>query len=96
MKTVMLHGFHVCRPLLQLRPGLPDVEMKHFSIARDLGPNGLITFIKRARRYGSFVLQAPMDYPPDWMLFDVDTNQNVNPKYYDALRALLRALFAGI
>src|SRR5438128_11241465 len=26
-----------------------------------------------------------LDYPPDWMLFDVDTNQNVNPKYYDAL-----------
>jgi len=62
-----------------------DVDMKDFSIARDLGPNGQITFIKRARRYGNFVLQAPMDYPPDWMLYNVDTNQDVNPKYYDAL-----------
>jgi len=62
-----------------------DVELKHFSIARDLGPNGSITFIKRARKYGSFLLEAPMDYPPDWMLYDVKTRQDVNPKYYDAL-----------
>ena len=62
-----------------------DVEMKHFSIARDLGPNGLITYIKRAQKYGRFALQAPMDYPPDWMLLDVRKNQDVNPKYYDAL-----------
>ena len=62
-----------------------DVEMKHFSIARDLGPNGLITYIKRARQYGTFVLQAPMDYPPDWMLYDVNQNQDVDPKYFDAL-----------
>jgi glucosylceramidase len=70
-----------------------DVAMDHFSIARDLGPNGLITFIKLARRYGKFVLQAPMDYPPDWMLFDVNKNQDVNPKFYDALaRYYLRYL----
>ena len=62
-----------------------DVELKHFSIQRDLGPNGLITYIKRARKYGSFVLQAPMDYPPDWMLVDVNSNQDVDKKYYDAL-----------
>ena len=62
-----------------------DVEMKHFSIARDLGTNGLVTLIKLAQKHGRFVLQAPMDYPPDWMLFDVKTNQDVNPKYYDAL-----------
>ncbi|SPE60911.1 putative Glucosylceramidase [Verrucomicrobia bacterium] len=62
-----------------------DVEMKHFSIARDLGANGLVTFIKRAQKHGHFVLQAPMDYPPDWMLIDLRTNQDVNPKYYDAL-----------
>ncbi len=62
-----------------------DTELKHFSIQRDLGPNGLITYIKRARKHGSFVLQAPMDYPPDWMLMDVNKNQDVNPKYYDAL-----------
>lgn len=62
-----------------------DVEMKNFSIARDLGPNGMATFIKRARKYGNFVLQAPMDYPPDWMLFDVQKNQDVDPKYFPAL-----------
>jgi glucosylceramidase len=62
-----------------------DVEMKHFSIARDLAPNGLIPLIKRARKYGSFQLQAPMDYPPDWMLFDVNKNQDVNPKYFEAM-----------
>ena len=62
-----------------------DVTMNHFSIARDLGPNGLVSFIKLARGYGKFVLQAPMDYPPDWMLIDVNKNQDVNPKYYDAL-----------
>jgi glucosylceramidase len=62
-----------------------DVELKHFSIARDLAPNGSLTFIKRARRYGHFVLQAPMDYPPDWMLYDVNKRQDVDPKYYDAL-----------
>jgi glucosylceramidase len=64
-----------------------DVEMKHFSIARDLGPNGLITYIKRARKYGHFVLQAPMDYPPDWMLTNLTDRrkQDVDPKYFDAL-----------
>ena len=70
-----------------------DVEMKNFSIKRDLGPNGLITYIKRARQYGKFMLQAPMDYPPDWMLFDVAKNQDVNPKFYDAL-ALYYARYA--
>jgi glucosylceramidase len=59
--------------------------MKLFSIQRDLRPNGLIPLIKRARRYGQFVLQAPMDYPPDWMLFDVNKNQDVDPQYFDAL-----------
>jgi len=62
-----------------------DMEMKQFSIERDLGTNGLVTYIKRARKYGSFVLQAPMDYPPDWMLIDVNRKQDVDPKYFDAL-----------
>jgi glucosylceramidase len=70
-----------------------DVEMKHFSIQRDLGPNGVITYIKRARKYGKFVLQSPMDYPPDWMLIDPVKHQDVDPKYYDALaRYYLRFL----
>jgi glucosylceramidase len=64
-----------------------DVEMKRFSIERDLAPNGQITFIQRARKYGSFMLQAPMDYPPDWMLTEVQNRdkQDVDPKYYDAM-----------
>ena len=62
-----------------------DTELKRFSIARDLGTNGLVAYIQRARRYGRFVLQAPMDYPPDWMLLDVETNQDVNPQLYDTL-----------
>ncbi len=94
MKTVLAStDFMTAGPFYTYDPVPGDVVMNHFSIARDLQPNGLVTFIKRARRYGKFVLQAPMDYPPDWMLFDVDTNQDVNPKYYDALaRYYLRYL----
>ena len=62
-----------------------DVGLGHFSIARDLGPNGMVTYIKRAQKHARFLLQAPMDYPPDWMLFDVERNQDVDPKYFDAL-----------
>jgi glucosylceramidase len=72
-----------------------DVEMKHFSIERDLGPNGQVTYIRRARKYGNFVLQAPMDFPPDWMLIDLNDakRQDVEPKYFDALaRYYLRFL----
>jgi glucosylceramidase len=62
-----------------------DVDLKHFSVDRDFGPNGVGTYILRARKYGSFALQAPMDYPPDWMLYDVHTHQSVMPKYYPVL-----------
>lgn len=70
-----------------------DLSLAHFDIRRDVEPNGLIPFIKGAQKYGKFILQAPMDYPPDWMLVDVNKNQNVNPKYYDVLaRYYLRYL----
>jgi glucosylceramidase len=63
-----------------------DTRLSHFSISRDLGPNGLITYIKRARQAGGeFQLQAPMDYPPDWMLYDIESNQSINPAYYSVL-----------
>src|SRR5499425_2605397 len=62
-----------------------DVELKNFSVERDFGPNGVGTYILRARRYGNFALQAPMDYPPDWMLYDVKNHQDIPPKYYPAL-----------
>ena len=94
MKTVIAStDFMSAGPFYSYDDVPGDVTLKHFSIARDLGPNGLITFIKLARRYGKFVLQAPMDYPPDWMLIDVNKNQDVNPQYYDALaRYYLRYL----
>ena len=62
-----------------------DVELKNFSVARDFGPNGVGTYILRARKYGNFALQAPMDYPPDWMLYDVKKHQDIQPKYYPVL-----------
>jgi glucosylceramidase len=94
MKTVIAStDFMSAGPFYSYDDVPGDVAMSHFSIARDLEPNGLITFIKLARRYGKFVLQAPMDYPPDWMLFDVNKNQDVNSQYYDALaRYYLRYL----
>jgi len=88
MKTVIgATDFQSAGPFFTYDDTPGDVAMKHFSIARDLGPNGEITFIKRARKYGKFVLQAPMDYPPDWMLTNATDRekQDVNPKYYDAL-----------
>lgn len=62
-----------------------DVELKDFTVARDFSPNGVGTFILRARKYGSFALQAPIDYPPDWMLYNVEKHQSVQPKYYPVL-----------
>ncbi len=63
-----------------------DTALEHFSIARDLGPDGLVTYIRRARAAGgSFLLQAPMDYPPDWMLKDAVSDQDVDPRHYQAL-----------
>jgi len=62
-----------------------DVELKHFSVERDFGPNGVGTYILRASRYGHFALQSPMDYPPDWMLYDVHKRQDVMPEYYPVL-----------
>lgn len=94
MKTVIAStDFQSAGPFYSYAPTPDDIEMKDFSIARDLGPNGLIPYIKQAKSYGKFVLEAPMDYPPDWMLMDVNKNQDVNPKYYDALsRYYLRYL----
>ena len=86
MKTVIgATDFMSAGPFYTYNDTPGDVEMKNFSITRDLEPNGLVPFIKRARQYGHFVLQAPMDYPPEWMLFDLEKNQDVDPKYYDAL-----------
>ena len=62
-----------------------DVELKDFSVERDFAPMGVGTYILRARKYGKFLLQAPMDYPPDWMLYDVRKHQDIPPEYYAVL-----------
>src|SRR5215468_251253 len=62
-----------------------DIELKNFSVERDFAPNGVGTYILRARKYGKFALQAPMDYPPDWMLYDVRKNQDIQPQFYPVL-----------
>ena len=86
MKTVIgATDFMSAGPMYTYADTPGDVGMKSFSIARDLEPNGLVPYIKRARKYGEFILQATMDYPPDWMLADIHKEQNVDKKYYDAL-----------
>jgi O-glycosyl hydrolase len=94
MKTVIgATDFMSAGPYYTYDDAIGDVALLHFSIARDLEPTGLIPYIRRARRYGSFVLQAPMDYPPDWMLLDVRKNQDVDPQYFPVLaRYYLRYL----
>lgn len=64
-----------------------DTAMAHFSIARDLQSTGLISYIREARKYGHFLLQAPMDYPPDWMLANATKPpmQELDEKYFPAL-----------
>lgn len=63
-----------------------DTLMKNFSISRDLEPNGLITYIKGAAKYGSFRIQSPMDFAPHWMLFGLEQGKkHVRPEYYRAL-----------
>jgi glucosylceramidase len=63
-----------------------DTAMNHFSIERDLGPNGLVTFIKDASRYGKFEIESPMDFAPDWMYFGLkDGEKHIKPEYYNAL-----------
>ena len=63
-----------------------DTAMTHFSIERDLGPNGLVTFIKEANRFGKFEIESPMDFAPDWMYFGLkDGEKNIRPEYYKAL-----------
>ena len=45
-----------------------DDAMAHFSIAQDLRNNGTVALVKRAQKFGSFQIESPMDFPPDWML----------------------------
>lgn len=63
-----------------------DTSLSDFTIERDLAPNGLLTFVKEAHRFGDFVVQSTMDFPPDWMMYGLQKGQrHVRPEYYDAL-----------
>ena len=63
-----------------------DTSMEHFTIERDLGPSGLITYIKAASKYGSFEIESPMDFAPDWMYFSLKKGEkHIKPEYYRAL-----------
>jgi len=63
-----------------------DTAMNHFSIERDLRPDGLVTFIKEAMKYGEFQIESPMDFAPDWMYFGLkDGEKHIRPEYYSAL-----------
>jgi glucosylceramidase len=64
-----------------------DTSMQHFTIERDLGPDGLITFIKKASGYGRFGIESPMDFAPDWMYYGMQNKEDkkIKPEYYRAL-----------
>src|SRR6266516_3666942 len=63
-----------------------DTLMTHFNIKRDLGPNGLITYIKKASRSGKFKIESPMDFAPDWMYYSLKQGEkHIRPQYYNAL-----------
>ena len=63
-----------------------DTLTKHFSIERDLAPNGLITFINSAKRFGKFQIESPMDFAPDWMYYSLKAGEkHIRPEYYNAL-----------
>ena len=63
-----------------------DTLMTHFNIQRDLGPNGLITYIKAASQYGKFRIESPMDFAPDWMYYGLKKGEkHIRPEYYGAL-----------
>ncbi|HAQ20582.1 MAG TPA: hypothetical protein DCR40_15335 [Prolixibacteraceae bacterium] len=63
-----------------------DTSMNHFNIKRDLGPNGLVTFIREASEFGQFEIESPMDFAPDWMYFSLKQGEkHIRPEYYFAL-----------
>lgn len=63
-----------------------DSLMQHFSIGRDLAPNGLVRFITAAKQYGTFQIESPMDFAPDWMYYSLKPGEkHIMPRYYRAL-----------
>ena len=63
-----------------------DTALTHFSIERDLAPDGQVSFIKAAAKYGKFEIESPMDFAPDWMYFAIeDGKKHIRPEYYKTL-----------
>ncbi len=63
-----------------------DTAMAHFSIHRDLGPNGLISYIKAAQKFGKFQIESPMDFAPDWMYYGLAKGErHLRTECYPAL-----------
>ena len=63
-----------------------DTSMNHFTIERDLRPNGMITFIREASKFGKFEIESPMDFAPDWMYYSLKQGEkHIKPEYYRAL-----------
>jgi glucosylceramidase len=63
-----------------------DTSMSHFSIERDLQPDGLISFIKEASKYGRFEIESPADFAPDWMYYSLKKGEkHIKPEYYNSL-----------
>lgn len=63
-----------------------DTLMTHFTIMRDLGTNGLITYIRKASQFGKFEIESPMDFAPDWMYYSLKKGEkHIKPEYYSAL-----------
>lgn len=63
-----------------------DTLMKDFTIKRDLAPDGLISFIKEAKKFSNFRIESPMDFAPDWMYYSLKAGEkHIRPEYYPAL-----------
>ena len=73
-------------PWYSYNESVNDTLMKYFAITRDLGPNGLITYIKQALKFGKFRIESPMDFAPDWMYYSLKQGEkNIRPQYHNAL-----------
>ncbi len=63
-----------------------DTALKTFSIERDLRPDGLIPFIKKASEFGRFEIETTMDFAPDWMYVSLkEDEKHIKPIYYGTL-----------
>ncbi len=63
-----------------------DTLMINFSTERDLQPDGIIPYIRLAKKHGNFKIHSTMDFPPVWMLYGLERGKkHVKPEYYRAL-----------